>query len=56
MISLPPSLAPPQDACALVRERWGRQGGAPQQQQQPEDPLLAALVRLLAQFFATQLR
>jgi hypothetical protein len=45
----PPSL---KDTCALVQQRWTQQGG----QFSAEDSLLTSFVRLLAQFFTTQLR
>lgn len=45
-----------QDTCALVHQRWAheqQQGGS---RLQRDDPLLTAFVRLLIQFFTTQLR
>lgn len=41
-----------QETCGLVQQRWAQAGGGVD----PEDPLLTAFVRLLVQFFSTQLR
>ncbi len=48
----PPTHAPMQETCGMVQQRWAASGGG----QDPEDPLLTAFVRLLVQFFSTQLR
>ncbi|PRW61041.1 Tubulin-folding cofactor B [Chlorella sorokiniana] len=40
-----------QETCVLVQRRWAHAGGG----LDPEDPLLTAFVRLLVQFFSTQL-
>ena len=48
----PPTPTRPQETCGLVQQRWVQQGGGVA----AEDPLLTAFVRLLVQFFSTQLR